>query len=772
MKKKYLIVVGLCLSVTIPIIILLTLFDGIPFSLNHTYFASGGDGLKNYYISYYHIKQDSTFFRSCAMNYPYGESIFFTDSQPPVTNSVKLLSIIFPGISDYIVGFVNSLLLISIVIASLFIYLIFIHLGLPIRIALPASVFISFMSPQIDRFGGHFSLGYVCAVPIMIYLILIYSDKKSILVSLLISVMVLWGAMTHLYYYGFFGFLLLIYWLYEFYRHHSSGIRRKLGHFFLQLILPLIIFQLMIVFDSVTDRTTNPWGFLHYRAYLESVLLPLNKSYGRILFNLSDFHYIDWEGYAYVGLVASIGFLIFIYCFVVKLIRRRWKDIFRLTDNDQLNILYWSSLFALLYSFGVPFIFGLEFMLDYLGPIKQMRGIARFSWLFYYMMNIIVVYSIWKFEKKKRSKIIKYVLVFIVLITMGFDSWTNIKGKGKWLNNKIEVLEDKDNILDENKWINNINIVDYQAIIPIPYFHVGSENIWISPDGNIYKSTIIASQKTLLPTTGVRLSRTSIRQTFKSLGLMLEPVKIPEILGEFPNRKNFLIIADNNANINSNEKNIIKEATLIDSLSEYSVYRLEFQNLEKIFESSYAKVLADFNSTESQIIEKFNTEIKGNNLYYNSFEETNNGISFLGKNCFEGKAKKLNLIFNGSIYNCDTSKTYKVGFWIGNILSDLYPRTNVEFKFYNSKGDLYHIERTKVNRQLKCIDNGWALFEYDIKLENPNDILKIGLSNKNLKNQPLYIDDLLIFQEGEKYFMRFKNGIWKNNRYYHNDSGI
>lgn len=45
---------------------------------------------------------------------------------------------------------------------------------------------------------------------------------------------------------------------------------------------------------------------------------------------------------------------------------------------------------------GFPFaIPGMEWMVDYLGPFRQFRGLGRFTWIFYYGANLLVFYILW-----------------------------------------------------------------------------------------------------------------------------------------------------------------------------------------------------------------------------------------------------------------------------------------------------------------------------------------------------------------------------------------
>ena len=60
------------------------------FEANQVSFASGGDGLKSTFGSLYHIEHDSSYWMFEGMNYPYGESVFFTGNQTFLTNLIKL----------------------------------------------------------------------------------------------------------------------------------------------------------------------------------------------------------------------------------------------------------------------------------------------------------------------------------------------------------------------------------------------------------------------------------------------------------------------------------------------------------------------------------------------------------------------------------------------------------------------------------------------------------------------------------------------------------
>ncbi len=181
-------------------------------------------------------------------------------------------------------------------------------------LAILASLGITYLSPQIDRFGGHFNLCYVCVIPLMIYLVMQFFKKPGFLLSVLIFLTAMAAALTHFYFYGFLAALLLF-----FYGAYLAGNEQIFSkkymwavHLFIQLILPFLILQAFYISDHVTDRPAYPWGFLYYRAYPQSIFLPFNKPYGQFLHHFLNTGYIDWEGYAFVGTMATTGMIIFL----------------------------------------------------------------------------------------------------------------------------------------------------------------------------------------------------------------------------------------------------------------------------------------------------------------------------------------------------------------------------------------------------------------------------------------------------------------------------
>ena len=98
---------------------------------------------------------------------------------------------------------------------------------------------------------------------------------------------------------------------------------------------------------------------------------------------LLKINYINWEGYAFVGVTASLVSMFLVIRFFILLKQNGWKYNFLLTGNKELDLLFFASLIILLYSFGFPFMIGaFKPLIEYLGPLRQIRSIGRFAWVF------------------------------------------------------------------------------------------------------------------------------------------------------------------------------------------------------------------------------------------------------------------------------------------------------------------------------------------------------------------------------------------------------
>jgi hypothetical protein len=729
---------------------------------NQVYFSNGGDGMQAYYGAVYHVKHDSSYWHMDGMNYPYGEQVFFTGCQPFVTNIIKGVSTVV-DISNYTIGILNCIMLFSIVLSALFLFLIFKVLKLPQLYSAIAAVAIAFLSPQLERLGGHYSLTYQFAIPLFLLLLLKFYEQPSVKLSVLTASVVFFMAGTHFYFYGFFALLALFYWLFLFLskEREFGNIKFVLKHFFVQIISPFIVFKFIVfLIDKVNDRTNNPWGFLEYVSNLTGVFFPVGKPYSFIFESFIKPIYPTWEGYSFVGIVASLTAVGIGLILIKKTLFFQFRQVFSVTDNKLLNAFFWAGIVALLLSFGLPFkIKEFSWLYNYAGLLKQMRGIARFAWVFYYIINIITFYKIGKWAANKKN-ILSYFIVATSLFFVCYDAYTMSINKQTVFNNTVEQLEDVENQLPQDKWINEINSNNYQAIITLPYFNVGSENVWMETQSDIVKDVFIVSIKTGLPTTSLILSRVSLSQTYKNIQLIKDPYRTLSLLKDLKNNKPFLVLV-REKDLNDAERRFLKKCIIIKKTPTYNVYQMDVNTLQHLSANLFNDIENELSKSKTFEMDGFKYSDSVKSFIYNGFENNAFPNCFVGKGCYQGKIKDYNVLYKGVLPSCLKDSTYIVSFWMDKFTTDLFPRSTIELTFTDSTGLAYGADYFSV------LDKNWALIERRFMLRNCKDQLTITVWNKNFvaDNVLLRVDELLIKPLSTNlYKVVAKNRILKNNR--------
>lgn len=739
-------------AIGLPLIIVILFFPHIFRNPGNYYFASGGDGLKSYFGTYYTIKYDKQFFHSFSQNYPYGESVFFTDSQPVISSVFVFFKKIGIDFSENIIAFLNLFMLLSIPLGVFFLYHLFRKLGLPFIYSIIISTLIAFLSPQLDRLGGHFSLSYVFMLPLFLLVYYDFFKKPNWRNSIYIGLVVLLGLGLHAYYFAFFAIILFFGLLVKLIDRNSDFklFPQFIFHLFLQLLLPFLLFS-SISGSKVIDRSSYPWGFFSTKAFFESVFLPNGKPYAKFI----NIPYLNWEGIAFIGMVASFGFIILLSSYF----RNRIKSTpYRLHPDSYINMLLWVSIFALFFSFTFPFSWGLEWLWNYLGPLKQFRASGRFAWIFFYVINIAVYYSLWKWYEIRSKVYTKIILVFI-LIWGAYDAFLNVKGREKLYSNEIAELKDVTNILPQNNWINQIDINDYQSIISLPYYHVGSETYWIEGSGNSAKFAYITSWKTGLPICDVMLSRTSISQTTNNLAIKWEPLSKYNIIDRFKKDKAILLLEMKGEVQDENELRLIKYAEKLRETQLYNVYALKT--------SAFGKIFNDYKSQINSEIDKLN----GKSVLFTddttrSYHFLSYGSGITNRNVTSAKtinAKKSEVILDTTLFS-DTIPL-KISFWMKDLNKDLIPRSRLIFNYVNKDGNLEEIYNNDIFKIVKYVDTtGWGLVEAEYKPKSPNEKFRIYISNDLAIKALITIDNLMIRPVDLNIYSKGEGYVFKNNR--------
>lgn len=485
---------------------------------------SGGDGTKNYFTFLYHVKHDSTYWKFEGMNYPFGENIVFTDNQPLWVVITKWIHSVV-GLSDgALIGFHNWAILIGLALGSLGIFFVLRKLQTGTVFALFCTVGLMFLQPQLDRMQSHYSMVYPFLPWVFYGWLHIWENHKIKPYSLTISLLVLTGGLLHMYHFltmvvciGLAGILYLLQ------NRNINGLKTLATMWGIQIIVPFTILFLISNFIlPVSDRPFKVWGFFSYHSYWEGLFfsykLPLFQYINEHITKIRTIDHI--EGVNYIGWVSAAFVLLSVPVLVFKLFRLVKNKNFSFTPRTNLAFIF---VFSALISFGLPFtIKGLGWLLDYTGPFQQFRSIGRIGWISFYAINFISLS--WLYEKISawKHKIPAYLTLVIIGTIVLYEGYYTIP-----LNQNPPELQGA-----FTEKLNDIPIdtKKYQALLPDPYLHVGSECFSYGSSGGNQDQAFEVGYKLGLPSMASVMSRTSLHQSVMLNQLVCKPYDVPDII--------------------------------------------------------------------------------------------------------------------------------------------------------------------------------------------------------------------------------------------------
>lgn len=590
-------------------------------NLENTLLAGGGDGLKNYYtFSYLYSFGEGIMFTG--MLYPYGDLATYTDAQPFVVWVLQSLRWCGIDLSEHLLLVLNILPILSFPIAGVFLFRIARHYGLPFYFSIVAVIFCLGLSPQIFRIQSHYALSYACIFPVYWFLHLQYralglNRNVAYLILLALSV-----AFIHPYH----MFMLSLFMM----GYVAVGILRR-ENVLIEVIIaltPIILFLvIMTSLDNSHTRPANPYGLLEYKTEL-SDLLPFYGpiSYLKKPLDLrSNFH----EGYAYPGIL----FIVFLIAGLLLLIMRKRKVLKWTAVPLHLRHYFLSSLLVLGFAMGLHIILTGGYIVDFIGPLKQFRGLGRTSWPFYYVCFIFTTVWFYLFINQ-RSPYIKYGALTIGVIFYFLDTISYHKN----LNQNISKYKSVD-LLKEDKTISEIlaehhrDPSNFQAVITLPSSTEGAEKISFDNDWYIKQYGLAFSAQTGMPLTACIMSRTPLYPVLRILEISSSNYVRRSVVDDLKRDKPLLVIIGNERVEEFSD--VLSRAESIGSNDRISIYSLSMEGMRH-----YDKVSRSILDTSILVDPVIDYYPDTSDFYFKGFEDsvkaedevmTGNGSYFLNQ---------------------------------------------------------------------------------------------------------------------------------------------
>ena len=573
----------------LPLIVLSIFYGEVLIAPASYMFNADGDGIKNYFSVAWYLEHNESWMQFEGMNHPQGDLLTFADAQPALSWFLRIFGV--GGIGG--VGVMNFLMLMSIPFASWVVYRIFLRLDRNSWWAVLMACFIALLSPQLERMPGHYSLSYIFMLPLCVLHVIKLRQNNSWRSALGIAILIMITMLVHPYLalmMGMFvGLSCATLWF-------SRELRFAKDHlkWWVAAAVPIVLIQLWIsTLDSVTDRPSDPWGFWVFDGDLRSVFLP---QYGWIRDLLSDrvsYSGIEWETIAFVGTPA----LLLLILWPILVLSRQIGKL-----HAQNAYLLLPGVLMLIFSFGVPFHWFPDFT-ESLTFLKNFRVLGRFSWPFVVVLNVLIFASLRKGDKYQG--IVKVFLIVAFVAGLG-----ELIPRHEALSTRIT---SQSNVFGEQSEYTNLHD-RADAILPIPYFYVGSEVLMKSAEPDALREAFKASYASGLPLLSTQMSRSSYAECRDHLAL-ISPAQYPKALDSLLSEESWLVIANSELS-SSIEQELIKDLGMQAEEWDWKVV-----SAQEILKQDQSYDPNDFQLSESLIDSVFFTNKLNNMLLKDQYHE-------------------------------------------------------------------------------------------------------------------------------------------------------
>jgi hypothetical protein len=444
-----------------------------------------GDGLKNYFhFLGYILPSNSSFLFHTKTNYPFGESLFYLDNIPVLAFAIKWISTYIIDLSAYCILIHNWFIILNILMCFSFCFLLFKKMSINIPLAGLAAIILSFTNPLLFRINGHFALSFSSAIVVFLYLLYYlqeFIDSKNLgkiwQFSSLITLWIYFASLIHIY---FLAILATAFGLYLLVALNKKIISIK--YIFL-LALPLISALLTLETIQLVDPYYSfrpsggggyDWEFHNFRldALYSAKFTPIKT----IPFFIESGYTPHFESFGYLGGFILYGALAIAGLRLLKFMKLNFS-------NKFIQYLLVVGVISLFISLGNKIqMFGHNglstdnwispffWLSKFSASITHFRVLARFSWMFYFMAFILVIYFLNQIQLNNFKN--KLALTYVIMIGLSdvYDWSIHLKENSSHHNPMILTENDKVKI-------DKIDYTKYKAAYIFPYFQVGTNDL-------------------------------------------------------------------------------------------------------------------------------------------------------------------------------------------------------------------------------------------------------------------------------------------------------
>lgn len=744
--------------------ILFFYYHAIIMAPNHFIMSDSGDGLKNYYTIIMQL-QSNELINFSYYNYPFGEYFLNTDGIPLLVTFLKPIQKIFPETYNYVPGILHSLLFLSMVFCSLFIYKILKLIKVQTFFALLSAISIALLQPQLARMGGHYALAFSHVIPLSFYLSLKYitSNRKN-----RYAFWIFLHGFLSMFIHPYIGMIafssvvpILVFWLIS----NKNYLQKK---YLFQIIgaafSPAILYKLFtFITDTANDKNIFPAGFHDLKADWYTVFIPQTLEFFK-LFNLSsELFIIKWEAMSYVGLLTTLFLLPAAVLFLYKTHKTRKKNP---SYTFLVGLLISSTLFLII-SFGFPFYGSWSNFYQKIPLFREFRAIGRLAWIFYFGSTIFLISSLSylkdAFSKRKTISYLFTLFMLVIPLSYIYEAHSIHQSHSKSITKSKNLFLEKSYSDEFVSSLEKIKSSEFQAIIPMPFFYVGTELLDVYRGLNTQNNSLVASKLLDLPL----LTNFSGRSSFSVSKKMLRIIEPEDVYKEVSEgvinwERDFLIVRTYEE-LSILETRITEKASFIDSTEHFAFYRISPKEFFKFEPKTFP-----YNSSKFQNINHWLIKDSLSIIYENNFEDGDESESFVGKASYSGYCKEYHILhkFDPEIPVSDS--IISVSFWIKNEENyfDFVSLNLIAFiNRYDTVSKITYWDNAVYPHKSVLSFNGWTLVKIDFMKKCSQSKYSLVVKGGEDIEQKIYIDQLLIIKEKAEAYKNINDSIFFINNY-------
>ena len=729
------------------------------------------DGYKSYAVMEYHIAYDSSYQWYAGMNYPYGEHIVPAAAHPFFSNGLKALQALGLPTAAHLPRILHGWLLFGLIAAVALLYLVLRGLRLPVGYSIGVALALAFLNPQTERLYAHFGLAQFYALPLLLYGLQRFEYRRSWGSCLLLALTITWLSGIHFYYFAILNAALGLYFLFSFLQQPT---RRRLIRYAVRYALivvpPLLgFFYWIYLNDPVTDRGAAPWGFLFYRAQWESIFLARELPFYQLIESyLIKIRSTSTEGRVYVGIPATLVTLYLLGRWIGRRFKRgRPRLLDRLVPQAPvvrhrfLYALLRAGVVCLLLAMAFPFnLPGMEQFVEYAGPLRQFRSLGRFAWVFFYGINLFAAYLLYHRLRRYSAPI------FVAGMLALFGLWAyECYAFAQFFDFRTDAVKER----RAGQAFTDIPGIDYrryQAILPVPYFNVGTAQFGINSGGFSVQKALTLGVQTGLPTTGAMLTRTSAGQSFRQQQLVTEPYRMPLVLRDYPDDRPLIMTYFREMTELDRYRydHLLTGARHLHTDGGLALYELPLESFAERIAARRAGVVAALQDSTLVMRGRWQATASTGSLVYFPFDEGPvpgyRGNGLLGHT-------DTPLVVEADLTDTLGAAIYRSTFWLHS-LPEGRSGALVSVEAWDAAGTQRLAERTvKASEHFQVYDPlGWTLVDFTLEFPAATRKLRLLVRYPDLRDADFVIDEWLVYPDHLELYRREGDTVAHNNRYY------